>query len=140
MAVGVDGQLDRRMAELVFHVGNALPVLQEQAGERMAEQVGVDLPEPGFLTARIDQPSTHIAFLEPPVHSIAKNRLFWVKFAALDREFCTAAFLGVPESVPKLKRHVDAPNAAALRENEAASCPLAAHFDESAMEIQIAPL
>ncbi|NJD67775.1 MAG: hypothetical protein C3F12_04335 [Candidatus Methylomirabilota bacterium] len=102
--------------------------------------MGVDLSEPGFLTAWVDQPSAHIAFLETAANRVSENRLLGVEFAALDSEFCSAAFLGVPQGIPKLERHVDAPNATTLREDETTPIPLAAHFDKSALEVQVAPL
>ena len=47
VAAGVHGNLDAVMAELVFHVDQALPIGQEQAGEGVAETMEADASKAG---------------------------------------------------------------------------------------------
>ena len=64
VAVGIYSQLNRAMAHLFFHVDRALPVLQEQTRERVAEIMKPDFSQLGLGEQAIEHAVTKIVRMQ----------------------------------------------------------------------------
>jgi hypothetical protein len=58
--IDVHRHLDRVVPELVLHVDDRLPVLEQAGGERMAEIVEANPPEPRLLKGLVEDASLDV--------------------------------------------------------------------------------
>jgi hypothetical protein len=64
MSIGVYGDADAVMSELLLHLGEWCSLLNEQTRERMAEVMHPNVPQPGFCQQRAPHPVMNVRKVE----------------------------------------------------------------------------
>jgi hypothetical protein len=64
MPVGIDSDLDRGVAKLIFHINGRLSVLKKPGCERVSQSVELDRPEPGLPQELLKHPPAKVVLAE----------------------------------------------------------------------------
>lgn len=85
MPVNVDGHLDRRMAELVAHVGERLPLRDEERGVGVSQIVESHMPEPRLLETPQKVPLPYVGLVEMIAVAVIEEPLGLLPPSVLER-------------------------------------------------------
>lgn len=141
MPIGIHGDLDAGMPELLLDVGQGFPILDEQGRECVAKLMEPDSPQSRFPQA----------FLEVPIFQvfhILETALFVLEYPARCGEFIyplgKKGFLPVTAHFQKCHHqcigHIHLPDLTGLREIDLAAHNTSPHPQELTIFIQVAPL
>ncbi len=72
MPIDIDGDLDRTMAHLLFHIHGILAVLEQEGGKRMTKIMEAHLPYAGALQ-QPEKSKTHPVLMEGLALMVTEN-------------------------------------------------------------------